>query len=65
MERIKEMFSQLTLFVRTIHAIILELEEQSKRITALEENRKLKDAAITRLEKDVSTLKLLARKKVQ
>lgn len=65
MEQIKEMLSQLTLFVRTMHAFSLELEEQDKRIKALEENRKLKDAAITRLEKDVATLKLLARKKVQ
>ena len=65
MEQIKEMLSQLTLFVRTMHAFSLELEEQDKRIKALEENRKLKDGAITRLEKDVSTLKLLARKKVQ
>lgn len=64
MEQIKEMLSQLTLFVRTMHAFSLELEEQDRRLKALEENRKLKDAAITKLEKEVATLKLLARKKV-
>lgn len=64
MEQLKEMLSQLTLFVRTMHAFALELERQDRRIKDLEENRKLKDAAITRLEKEVATLKLLARKKV-
>lgn len=65
MDHLKEMLSQLTLFVRTMHAFALELEDQSKRIKALEENRKLKDAAILELQQKVATIKLIERKKVQ
>lgn len=53
------------MFVRTLHAMCQELEDQNKKIYALEENRKVKDAAIAALQKEVATLKLLARKKVQ
>ena len=63
-ETIKELISQVTLFVRTLHAITQELEEQNRKIYALEENRKIKDAAIAALQKEVATLKLLARRKV-
>lgn len=65
METIKELISQVTLFVRTLNAIAAELEEQNKKIYALEENRKIKDAAIAALQKEVATLKLLARRKVE
>lgn len=41
-----------------------ELEDQSKKIYALEENRKIKDAAISALQKEVATLKILLRRKV-
>lgn len=63
-ETIKELIQQVTLFVRTLHAITQELEEQNRKIYALEENRKIKDAAISELRKEVATLKLLARRKV-
>lgn len=63
-ETIKELIQQVTLFVRTLHAITQELEEQNRKIYALEENRKVKDAAISALQKEVATLKLLARRKV-
>ena len=63
-ETIKELIQQVTLFVRTLHAIAQELEEQNRKIYALEENRKIKDAAISVLQKEVVTLKLLARRKV-
>lgn len=63
MQLIKELCSQVTLFTRTINALALELEKQASRISVLEENRKVKDAAITQLEKEVAMLKLLARKK--
>lgn len=63
-ETIKELIQQVTLFVRTLHAIAQELEEQNRKIYALEENRKIKDAAISALQKEVATLKLLARRKV-
>ena len=65
METIKELIQQVTLFVRTLNAISQELEEQNRKIYALEENRKVKDAAITALQKEVATLKLLARRKVE
>ena len=64
METIKEMISGCVLFVRTLQAIAAELEEQSRRIKALEENRKQKDAAISKLTQEVATLRLLIRKKV-
>lgn len=63
-ETIKELIQQVTLFVRTLHAIVQELEEQNRKIYALEENRKVKDAAISALQKEVATLKLLVRRKV-
>lgn len=63
-ETIKELISGAVLFVRTLQALAAELEEQRKKIYALEENRKIKDAAISSLQKEVATLKLLARKKV-
>jgi len=58
------LLSGVVLFVRTLQAICAELEEQDRRIKALEENRKMKDKTISTLTQDVSTLKLLARKKV-
>lgn len=64
MDTIKELCSQLTLFVRTLNAICLELEDQNKRIYALEENRKMKDATIASQQKEIATLKLLVRQKV-
>lgn len=63
MQLIKELCSQVTLFTRTINALALELEKQASQISVLEENRKIKDAAITKLEKEVAMLKLLIRKK--
>ena len=63
MQLIKELVSQVTLFTRTINALALELEKQASRISILEENRKIKDATITKLEKEVAMLKLLIRKK--
>lgn len=41
-----------------------ELENQNRKIYALEENRKIKDAAISALQKEVAMLKLLVRQKV-
>lgn len=64
-EQIKEMLSQLTLFVRTLQSICMELENQDRRIKALEENRRQKDAAILDLQQKVATVRLLERKKVQ
>lgn len=63
-ETIKELISGCVLFVRTLQAIVAELEEHGKRLYALEENRKAKDKTISQLQQEVATLKLLARKKV-
>lgn len=65
METIKELLEEVTLFVRTLHAISMELEEQNRRLYALEENRKIKDAEISRLQQEIATLKILARKRVE
>lgn len=64
-QQIKELLEQCTWFVKTLYAMALEMENQDKRIKALEENRKLKDAAILDLQQKVATIKLLERKKVQ
>ena len=63
MQLIKDLISQVTLFTRTINALALELEKQDSRISVLEQNREQKDAAISALQKEVATLKLLVRKK--
>lgn len=65
METIKELLEEVTLFVRTLHAISMELEEQNRRLYALEENRKIKDSEISRLQQETATLKILARKRVE
>lgn len=65
METIKELLEEVTLFVRTLHAMALELEKVDKRLYSLEENRKAKDAAILQLQQEIATLKILARKKVE
>lgn len=65
MDTLKELLEEVTLFVRTLHAISLELEDQNRRLYALEENRKVKDAEISRLQQEIATLKILARKRVE
>lgn len=64
METIKEMIAGVKFFGKTLFAMALELENQDKRIKALEENRKQKDAAILDLQKKLAMVKLLDRKKV-
>lgn len=61
---IKELLSGAVLFVRTLQAMCAELEDQDRRIKALEENRKVKDKTISTLMQEVATLKLMLRKKV-
>ena len=62
MQTIKELISQCYWFTRTLYAMADKMEDQEKRIKALEENRKLKDAAILALEQKVAMLKILDRK---
>lgn len=52
------------MFVRTLQAIAAELEDLGKRLYALEENRKAKDATISQMQQEIATLRLLARRKV-
>lgn len=65
LETIKELLEEVTLFVRTLHAMALELEKVDKRLYSLEENRKAKDATIVQLQQEIATLKILARKKAE
>ena len=61
-QAIKEMIDQNIHFVRTLHAMALEMEEHEKRLYSLEEHRKMKDATITKMSQEIATLKILARK---
>lgn len=65
MQKIKELLARIGLQYRLEVAFCEVIEEHDKRLYALEENRKLKDAEIARLSKDVAELKMLLRKKVQ
>lgn len=64
LKNIRDMLARLGLMCRLESAIVAELERLNIRIYALEENRKLKDAAIARLNKEVGDLKLELRGKV-
>lgn len=64
MDNIKDLLSRLGLLCRLEYAIVKELEDLSSRIKALEENRKLKDAAILKMQQELGELKLILRKKV-
>ena len=61
MDTIKDMLSRLALMCRLEVAIVSELEKLGSRVTALEENRKLKDAAIKQLTTEVQELRLMLR----
>lgn len=64
MDNIKDLLSRLGLLCRLEYAIVKELEDQNTRIKALEENRKLKDATILKLQQEIGEMKLILRKKV-
>lgn len=61
MEQIRDLLGRVKLFCRLEVAIVKQLEEYERRIYKLEENRKVKDAAIAQLQKDVSQLTLILR----
>lgn len=65
MKNIRDLLSRLGLLCRLETAIVDELERLNGRIYALEENRKLKDAAILDLKKDVGNLRAELRGKVR
>lgn len=64
MDQIHELLNRVVDQCRLQVAIVKELEDQRRRIRALEENRKQKDLAITNLTKQVQNLTLMQRKNV-
>lgn len=64
MKNIRDLLARLGLLCRLETAIVDELDRLNVRVYALEENRKLKDAAITTLTKEVQALRLELRGKV-
>lgn len=65
MKNLRDLLSRLGLLCRLECAIVDELERQEVRLYALEENRKLKDAEILALKKEVQDLRLAVREKVR
>lgn len=59
MDNLRELLSQLKLFLRFDMAVVDKLEDFEKRVYALEENRKAKDQAILSLERRYSELLLI------
>lgn len=59
MEQLKEILGTLGLKFRFEGAVVDKFEDHQKRLYALEENRKLKDAHITGLQKQVGELRLM------
>lgn len=57
MKKLLAVWEKKKLQYRLESAIVDELDEQSRRLYALEENRKQKDAAILQLQKDLATLR--------
>lgn len=64
MSNIRDLLSRLGLLCRLETAIVDELERLGGRVYALEENRKLKDAALLELKKEVQNLRAELRGKV-
>lgn len=59
MDNLRELLSQLKLFLRFDMAVVDKLETHDERIYKLEENRKTKDQAILSLERRYSELLLI------
>lgn len=64
MKNVRDLMSRLGLLCRLESAIVDELERHDARLYALEENRKLKDADLLALKKEVQDLRLAVRGKV-
>ena len=63
MKTIKDMLSRVALFCRLEVAIVAELEKLSQRVYALEEQLKLKDAAIRHLREQLQNHDLVLRQR--
>lgn len=61
MRNLRELVQEFAHRMRLEVAIVDELDEHSRRLYALEENRKLKDSAIIELRSNVQRLELLVR----
>lgn len=64
MRNIRDLLARLGLLCRLETAIVDELENLGGRVYTLEENRKLKDAALLDLRREVQTLRAEVRGKV-
>lgn len=64
MPNIRDLLSRLGLLCRLETAIVEELERLGGRVYALEENRKMKDAAILDMKKEIQKLRAELRGKV-
>lgn len=65
MKNIRDILQWFTQMCRLHTAIVEELEAMNTRLYALEENAKLRDASILDLKKDVSDLKLQAKREAR
>lgn len=64
MKNIRDLLARLGLLCRLESAIVDALESHDRRLYALEENRKLKDASLLELKKDVQNLRAEVRGRV-
>lgn len=65
MKNLRDLISRLGLLCRLESAIVEELERHESRLYALEENRKLKEAELLRLGREVQDLRLVVHGKVK
>ena len=65
MKNLRDLISRLGLLCRLESAIVEELERHESRLYALEENRKLKDAELLRLGREVQDLRMVVKGKVK
>lgn len=65
MKNLRDLISRLGLLCRLESAIVEELERHESRLYALEENRKLKDAELLRVGREVQDLRMVVQGKVK
>lgn len=61
MKNVRDLLARLSLLCRLEAAIVDELDRLNERVYALEENRKLKDASIVQIHKDIGEMKMILR----
>lgn len=65
MKNLRDLISRLGLLCRLESAIVEELERHESRLYALDENRKLKDAELLRVGREVQDLRMVVQGKVK